>query len=111
MWRGLELVQRPGQPFQSTVVREEVEMQRRPVRQQQGLVALPGVGLEVAATGLAVVDAQAGFSLDGHTGEPLSISFAERASGSLELPARTAAAAQEHTRAPGVGTDQLRHRR
>ena len=82
----------------------------RPVRQQQGLVALPVVCFEVAATGLAVVDAQAGFSLDGHTREPLSVGFTERAAGSLELPARAAAAAREQTPAPGVDADQLGHR-
>jgi hypothetical protein len=43
-----------------------------------------------------VVDAQAGFSLDGHTREPLRVGFTERTAGSLELPARVAAAAREH---------------
>src|SRR4051812_3285760 len=60
LWHRLEFVQRRGQPLQAAVLGDEVEVQRRPVRQQQGLVALPDVGLEVAATGLAVVDAQAG---------------------------------------------------
>ena len=56
-------------------------MNRRPVRQQQGLVALADVGLEVAAAGLAVVDAQAGLSFESRqeiardyrraTGQPL----------------------------------------
>ena len=73
-------------------------------------VALAVVGFEIAATGLAVIDPQAAFSLDGHTREPLSVGFTERAAGSLELPARAAAAAREQTLAPGVGADQLGHR-
>ena len=47
----------------------------------------------------------------GHTREPLRVGFTERAAGSLELPARAAAAAREQTLAPGVGSDQLGHRR
>ena len=57
-----------------------------------------------------MVDAQAGFSLDGHTREPLRVGFTERAAGSLELPARAAAAAREQTHAPGIDADQLGHR-
>src|SRR6185295_3757581 len=64
-----------------------------------------------AATGLAVVDAQAGFSLDGHAREPLRVGFTERAAGSLELPARAAATAREQTPAPWVDADELGHRR
>ena len=58
-----------------------------------------------------MVDAQAGFSLDGHTREPLRVGFTERAGGSLELPARAAAAAREQTPAPGLDAGQLGHRR
>ena len=80
-------------------------MERRPVREQEGLVALPVVGLEVAAAGLAVVDAQPGLSLDGHGRQPLRVAFAERASGSLVLPARAAATA---ARAAACAPDRLR---
>ena len=48
-----------------------------------------------------MVDAQAAFTLDGHTREPLRIGFTERAAGSLELPARAATAAREQTLVPG----------
>ena len=75
MAHGLEFVKRRGQPLQSTIVSDEVEMEGRPVRQQEGLVALPVVCLEVAATGLAVVDAQAGFSLDGHDSRAVESRF------------------------------------
>ena len=43
--------------------------------------------------------------------QPLGIGFAERTAGALELPARAAATAREHSLAPGVGANQLRHRR
>jgi hypothetical protein len=52
-----------------------------------------------------VVDVQAAFSLDGHTREPLSVGFTERAAGSLELPARAAAAAREQPLAPGLAVE------
>ena len=84
-------------------------MERGPVRQQEGLVALAVVGLEVAAAGLAVVDAQAGFALDGHGRQPLGVAFTERAAGSLVLPACAATAAGEKTSAAGVRSDQLSH--
>jgi hypothetical protein len=57
MTRGLEFVERHGQPFQSTIGSEQVEMQRGPVRQQQALIAVSVIGFDVTATGRAVVDA------------------------------------------------------
>src|SRR5262245_24444462 len=85
-------------------------MQRRPVRQQQGLVALPDVGLDAATTDLAVVDAQAWLSFDGQAREPLRVALTERTAGALELPARAAAATGEQPQASGVDAGQLGHR-
>ena len=62
-------------------------MERAPVRQEQRLVALAVVGLEVALTGLAVVDAQAGLAFDGQDRRPLDVVIAEGALGALVLPA------------------------
>ena len=85
-------------------------MERGPVRQQEGLVALAVVGLEVPAARFAVVDAQAALAFDGHGGQPLRIAFAERAGRAPVWPARAAASAREQTAPPRIHADQLGHR-
>src|SRR6186997_62493 len=109
MTRRLELVQRGGKPFQSAIGSVHVEMQRGPVREQQALIAVSVVGLDVTATGRAVVDAQSGFSLDDHALETLGVAFTKRAAGALEVPTSAAAAARQETLAAVFFTDELRH--
>ena len=65
-------------------------------------MALSVVGLDVTATGRAVVDAQSGLALDDQALETLSVAFTERAAGAREVPASTAAAARQDTPAPGL---------
>ena len=66
----VELVEGRGESFQPAVVRDDVEMERRPVRKQHGLVALAVVRLQVALARLARVDPEAGLPLDGEAREP-----------------------------------------
>jgi len=86
-------------------------MKRSPIRQKEGLALLPIVGLEIGAARLAVVKAKVFFSFDRQGGEPMVVrTFAEGAPNSPISPANPAAAAREHTPAPGVDADQLGHR-
>src|SRR4029434_8104071 len=96
---------------ESPIVREDVEVKRGPVREEHPFLALSVVRLQVAHARLAVVDAQAGFSLDGDTRKPLRVAFTERAAGSFELAAGATAAAREQPFATGVDTGQLGHGR
>src|SRR5262245_33191302 len=61
----VEAVERCGLALEAAVVREHVEVQRRPVGEHHVLTTLPRPGLQIAAAQKAVIDAQTALALDG----------------------------------------------
>src|SRR5262249_7599920 len=104
------LVERPGHPLQPALLREQVELERGPVGEEDLLVARAAAGLQVAAAALAPVDAQARPRFDREHGELARVGPAERAGAAGGGPARRAAAADEEARAAVLLRDQERHR-
>ena len=78
-------------------------MHRRPVGQEHGFVALTAIGLEIAATRFAVVDAKSRLALGVEADQPIRLGFAERAVGATEPPLGFAAAAREIPAPAGIG--------
>jgi hypothetical protein len=51
--------------LQSTILSDDVKMNRGPISQKQIFVPLSVIGFHIAAAGFAVIDAKRGFSCNG----------------------------------------------
>ena len=101
-----QFVERISRSLQSTIARDNVEVNRSPIRQKEGLASLSIIGFEIGLAGLTVVDAKVFLSLDGQGREPVSVrAFAERAPNSPVSPARAATATRKETQASGIDAD------
>ena len=68
-----QLIQRGSWPLQASIICEQVEMKRSPIRQEKGFTTLSNVGLEIRAAGFTVVDAEILLSVDRQNSEPVRI--------------------------------------
>jgi len=62
--QGLDLIQRCGTAFQSTIASDNIEMDGSPIGEKDALVSGAIVGFEISIAGFAVIDTKRALFLD-----------------------------------------------